>query len=74
MSMDLKLELAKEEYVNSINEINKKYDLPLSFVELILQGILVEVSNMKTQKILKEREDLENNKKSDIIEESEGDN
>ena len=39
MSMDLKIELAKEEYVNSINEINKKYDLPLSFVELILQGI-----------------------------------
>lgn len=71
MSMDLKIELAKEEYVNSINEINKKYDLPLSFVELILQGILVEVSNMKTEKILKEKNDLEKKENSDIIEERE---
>lgn len=63
MSMDLKLELAKEEYVKSINEINKKYDLPLSFVELILQGILVEVSNIKTEKILKEKSDLEKKRK-----------
>lgn len=71
MSMDLKLELAKEEYVNSINEINKKYDLPLVFVELILQGILVEVSNMKTEKILKEKSDLEKKENSDIIKERE---
>ena len=71
MSMDLKLELAKDEYVNSINEINKKYDLPLSFVELILQGILVEVSNMKTEKILKEKSDLEKKENSDIIKERE---
>lgn len=71
MSTDLKLELAKEEYVNSINEINKKYDLPLSFVELILQGILVEVSNIKTKKILKEKSDLEKKENSDIIKERE---
>lgn len=71
MSMDLKLELAKEEYVNSINEINKKYDLPLSFVELILQGILVEVSNIKAEKILKEKSDLEKKENSDIIKERE---
>ena len=71
MSMDLKIELAKEEYVNSINEINKKYDLPLVFVELILQGILVEVSNMKTEKILKEKSDLEKKENSDIIKERE---
>lgn len=71
MSMDLKLELAKEEYVNSINEINKKYNLPLVFVELILQGILVEVSNMKTEKILKEKSDLEKKENSDIIKERE---
>lgn len=71
MSMDLKLELAKEEYVNSINEINKKYDLPLSFVELILQGILIEVSNMKAKKILKEKSDLEKKENSDIIKERE---
>ena len=71
MSMDLKLELAKEEYVNSINEKNKKYDLPLSFVELILQGILIEVSNIKTEKILKEKSDLEKKENSDIIKERE---
>lgn len=71
MSMDLKIELAKEEYVNSINEINKKYDLPFSFVEIILQGILVEVSNIKTEKILKEKSDLEKKENSDIIKERE---
>ena len=74
MSMDFKIELAKDEYINSINEINKKYDLPLTMVEIILQGILTEVSNMKIEKIMKEKNDFENKKINDIINESEVDN
>lgn len=58
MSIDLKIEKAKQEYVNTINEINKKYDLPLTIVEMLLSGILNEVHNMKINQIEKEQEEL----------------
>lgn len=58
MSIDLKIELAKQEYVNTINEINKKYDLPFTIVEMLLSGILNEVHNIKTTQIKKEQEEL----------------
>lgn len=59
MSIDLKTEKAKQEYVNTINEINKKYDLPFTIVEMLLSGILNEVHNIKITQIEKEREELE---------------
>lgn len=59
MSIDLKVEKAKQEYVNTINEINKKYDLPFTIVEMLLSGILNEVHNIKIIQIEKEREELE---------------
>ena len=65
MSIDLKIELAKQEYVDAINEINKKYDLPLSIVEIILNGIYVEVNNMKLIQIQQEQEKLSKEKESD---------
>lgn len=74
MSIDFKTELAKNEYVNVINEINKKYDLPLIIVEIILQGILSEVSNMKAERIWAEKIDFEKKKENNIIKESEGKN
>ena len=58
MSIDLKIELAKQEYVNTINEINKKYDLPFTIVEMLLSGILNEVHNIKITQIEKEQEEL----------------
>lgn len=58
MSIDLKVEKAKQEYVNAINEINKKYDLPFTIVEMLLSGILNEVHNIKITQIEKEREEL----------------
>lgn len=58
MSIDLKMEIAKQEYVNTINEINKKYELPISIVEIILSGIFNEVHNMKIVQIQKEKEKL----------------
>lgn len=58
MSIDLKVEKAKQEYVNTINEINKKYDLPFTIVEMLLSGILNEVHNIKITQIEKEQEEL----------------
>ena len=59
VSFDLKLELAKNEYVNSINEINKKYELPLSIIEIILSGICNEVSRMKIEQLKIEKAELD---------------
>lgn len=58
MSMDLKIEMAKEEFVNAINEISNKYELPLTIIEILLNGILNEVANMKAINITKEREKI----------------
>ena len=65
MSIDLKMELAKQEYVNAINEINNKYELPLSIIEVILNGICNEVHNMKLMQIQKEQEGLSKEKESE---------
>lgn len=65
MSIDLKMELAKQEYVNAINEINNKYELPLSIIEVILNGIYNEVHNMKLMQIQKEQEELSKEKESE---------
>lgn len=66
MSMDLKIELAKEEFVNAINEISNKYGLPLTIIEVLLNGILNEVANMKAINIAEEKakiKESENNAK-----------
>lgn len=60
MSEDLKIELAKDEMVKGINLVINKYDLPISFTELILSGILTEVSMLKKQKL---QQDMEEYKK-----------
>lgn len=58
MLTDLKIEQAKEEYVNAINEINEKYKLPLTIVEMLLDGICNEVHKMKLFNIQKEKEEI----------------
>lgn len=63
MSIDLKIELAKQEYVNAINEINSKHELPLSIIEIIINGIYNEVHNMKIAQIQKEQEELSKEEK-----------
>lgn len=60
MSLDYKTNLAKQEYVDAINNINEKYDLPLTIVEILLNAILLEVSNMKIAKIQEEKIKAEN--------------
>lgn len=58
MSIDLRMEMAKQEYVEAINNINEKYELPLSIVEILLTGISTEVHNMKIMSIQKEQQEL----------------
>lgn len=58
MSEDLKIELAKEEYVDAINKISNKYELPLTIIEILLNAILNEVANMKAINITQEREKM----------------
>ncbi len=58
MSIDLKMELAKQEYVDAINKINEKYELPISIIEIILNGICNEVHNMKITQIQQEQQEL----------------
>lgn len=55
MSLDLAINLATEDYIKTINEINKKYNLPLSVIEIILRDILTEVSNSKMVQINQEK-------------------
>ena len=71
MSIDLRMEMAKQEYVEAINNINEKYELPLSIVEILLTGISTEVHNMKIMSIQKEQQELlEKEKEAETNEES----
>ena len=65
MSIDLKMELAKQEYVDAINKINEKYELPISIIEIILNGICNEVHNMKITQIQQELAKQEKKNKKD---------
>lgn len=62
MSEDLRIELAKNEMVEKINEVITKYELPLTFTEIILGSILNEVSFMKKQKVEQELKEMESDK------------
>lgn len=62
MSNDLKIEVAKEKIVDSINQIIKEYELPLIILELILNSISKEVNNIRIMNLKEEREKLEKEK------------
>lgn len=61
MSIDLKIELAKQEYINTINKINKKYDMSVTISEMILKGILEEVTSIKNNNLMQEQKKLADN-------------
>ena len=54
MKIDVAIELSKNEIINSINEVSKKYNLPSCLLNQILQAIANEVNNLAQQ-------DLHNN-------------
>lgn len=55
-SLILTIEEAKEEYINKINEVSTKYNLPMYFIEIIFKEIYNEIKALKNQEIEKEKE------------------
>ena len=64
MNLTLKMEKAKTDYVNAINEITKKYDLDICLVEILIGAIYSETLRLKEvalQEALKEEKESDNN-------------
>lgn len=62
MNLTLKMEKAKTDYVNAINEVTQKYDLDICLVEILIGGIYNEILRLK-QVALQEATEKENKKK-----------
>ena len=62
MNLTLKMEKAKTDYVNAINEVTQKYDLDICLVEILIGGIYNETLRLK-QVALQEATEKENKKK-----------
>lgn len=61
-NLSLKLEKAKEEYVNAINEITVKYELDMYFVDIIIGAIYVEINRLKQEELIALERENENGK------------
>lgn len=62
MNLTLKMEKAKADYVNAINEVTQKYDLDIYLVEILIGAIYNETLRLK-QVALQEAIEKENKKK-----------
>lgn len=62
MNLTLKMEKAKNDYVNAINEITQKYDLDICLVEILIGAIYNETLRLK-QVALQEAIEKENKEK-----------
>ena len=47
MNLTLKMEKAKADYVNAINEVTQKYDLDICLVEILIGAIYNETLRLK---------------------------
>ena len=64
MNLTLKMEKAKTDYVNAINEVTKKYDLDIYLVEILIGGIYNEILRLKQVALpeaIKEENESDNN-------------
>lgn len=64
MNLTLKMEKAKTDYVNAINEVTKKYDLDIYLVEILIGAIYNETLRLKQvalQEAIKEEKESDNN-------------
>ena len=52
-TIDVILELSKQEIVDSINKVCEKHNLPLCLLNIIISNIAVEVNNMSQQELQK---------------------
>lgn len=67
MNLTLKMEKAKTDYVNAINEVTKKYDLDIYLVEILIGGIYNEILRLKQvalQEAIKEEKESDNNEQT----------
>ena len=62
MNLTLKMEKAKADYVNAINEVTQKYDLDICLVEILIGAIYNETLRLK-QVALQKAIEKENKKK-----------
>lgn len=62
MNLTLKMEKAKTDYVNAINEVTQKYDLDICLVEILIGAIYNETLRLK-QVTLQEAIEKENKEK-----------
>ncbi|HHX80655.1 MAG TPA: hypothetical protein GX692_06305 [Acholeplasmataceae bacterium] len=57
--VSLVMEEAKQNYVEAINEITKKHNLPMYFVEIIIGAIYNEINNLKQIELKQTKMDYE---------------
>lgn len=57
MQIDVAMELSKNEIVNNINEVSKRYNLPSCLLNNIIQSIATEVNNIAQQDLVKNMEE-----------------
>lgn len=70
MNLTLKMEKAKTDYVNAINEVTKKYDLDICLVEILIGAIYNETLRLKQvalQDAIKEEKESDNNEQTNYI-------
>lgn len=68
-TLDVMMELSKNEIVDSINKICEKNNLPLCLLNIIISNIAVEVNNMSQQELQKNMNNYIENQKKETIEE-----
>lgn len=67
MNLTLKMEKAKTDYVNAINEVTKKYDLDICLVEILIGAIYNEILRLKQvalQEAIKEEKESDKNEQT----------
>ena len=67
MNLTLKMEKAKTDYVNAINEVTKKYDLDICLVEILIGAIYNEILRWKQvalQEAIKEEKESDKNEQT----------
>lgn len=66
MKIDVAIELSKNEIVNSINEVSKKYNLPSCLLNQILRAIANEVNNLAQQDLHNNMQEYEREKNMEL--------
>lgn len=61
MKIDVAMELAKNEIINSINEVSERYGLPPYLLDVIMQAIANETKRMSEEQLVKNMEEHKKN-------------